>query len=197
MKIRHMVLASFVGWLALASPARAVIAITFTEGAEGGEVIPIPTVSGIDPALFGASGGTLGNVELINFFAVAPAVFSFTFSLLEPDGSVSDQITFSNNFPNLAGNLFVTFTSDPANFTAAGIYGTAPETGGLQTIPLPANMPGGRDTLGNPTLSVLAQSDLDPPVPELATWGMMLVGFAAIGLTTRYRRRRPNLTQVA
>jgi len=35
-----------------------------------------------------------------------------------------------------------------------------------------------------------------PAVPEPATWGMMLLGFAGMGLTLR-RRRRPALAQVA
>ena len=34
------------------------------------------------------------------------------------------------------------------------------------------------------------------PVPEPATWGLMLVGFAGIGMTLR-RRRRPVLAQLA
>jgi len=35
-----------------------------------------------------------------------------------------------------------------------------------------------------------------PAVPEPATWGMMLLGFAGMGLTLR-RRRRPALAQIA
>jgi len=29
-----------------------------------------------------------------------------------------------------------------------------------------------------------------PPVPEPATWAMMLLGFGAIGLSMRHRRRK-------
>jgi hypothetical protein len=35
------------------------------------------------------------------------------------------------------------------------------------------------------------------PVPEPATWGLMILGFGAIGLTMRGRRRRTVLAQVA
>lgn len=35
------------------------------------------------------------------------------------------------------------------------------------------------------------------PVPELATWGMMLLGMGAIGLTMRSRRRKNRLLQLA
>jgi hypothetical protein len=34
------------------------------------------------------------------------------------------------------------------------------------------------------------------PVPEVATWGMMILGFGAMGFAIR-RRRRPVLTQLA
>ena len=36
-----------------------------------------------------------------------------------------------------------------------------------------------------------------PPVPEPATWAMMLLGFGGIGMAMRYRRRTAKLPQIA
>ena len=47
------------------------------------------------------------------------------------------------------------------------------------------------------TLNVTTRAAVDPStpaVPEPATWGMMLVGFAAIGAMARYRRRTSSVT---
>ena len=44
--------------------------------------------------------------------------------------------------------------------------------------------------------SQLAVTLVPDPVPEPATWGMMMVGFAGIGFVIR-RRRKPALAQVA
>jgi hypothetical protein len=66
----------------------------------------------------------------------------------------------------------------------------------LLNITTPTNM----ITLANGTGSSNAQifSTGTPPVPEPATWGMMLLGFAGIGMTMRRSRRRTRvLMQVA
>ena len=41
------------------------------------------------------------------------------------------------------------------------------------------------------------QNSYNPAVPEPATWGMMLLGFAGIGMALRHQRRRKGLMQVA
>ena len=44
--------------------------------------------------------------------------------------------------------------------------------------------------------SISGNATFYPAVPEPATWGMMLLGFAGMGLAMR-RRRRPALAQIA
>jgi len=44
--------------------------------------------------------------------------------------------------------------------------------------------------------SISGNAAFYPAVPEPATWGMMLLGFAGMGLAIR-RRRRPALAQIA
>jgi hypothetical protein len=80
----------------------------------------------------------------------------------------------------ITGNLTNSLTLGPISPVAAGAYrftfgGSAPATGGVVT--------------GNLTFQLI-------PVPEPATWAMMLVGFAGIGFAMR-RRRQPFLAQVA
>jgi hypothetical protein len=81
---------------------------------------------------------------------------------------------------SITGNLTNSLTLGPISPVAAGAYrftfgGSAPATGGVVT--------------GNLTFQLV-------PVPEPATWAMMLVGFAGIGFAMR-RRRQPFLAQVA
>jgi hypothetical protein len=195
MQISRTLLALSASFLAFTSGASAAITVTFTEGAEG-TPDPIPVVTG---SQFVAQGGLFSTVALPGFFAVAPAApFSFTYNLLEPAGSsnespnlgvagVSDQITFSTLLTSTGAvdtALLITFTSDPLNFARTS-YGATDETGNLQTIPLPPNMPAGVSAL-----TVMAQSDLDPAVPEPSTWTMLLLGFGAIGCVVR-RKKRP------
>jgi hypothetical protein len=92
------------------------------------------------------------------------------FALL--DGNVSD---------NNSGGVDIDFNNTPQLFTYAG----------------------GAFTLKVNDLSVSAGGVASPisgvirAVPEPATWGLMLLGFGAIGLTMRSRRRRPALAQIA
>jgi hypothetical protein len=202
MQISRTLLALSASFLAFTSPAFGAITVTFTEGAEGASN-PTPVVTG---SQFVAQGGPFSTVALPGFFAVAPAApFSFTYNLTEPAGSsnevpnlgvagVSDQITFSTLLTTTGAvdtALVITFTSDPLNFAQTS-YGATDETGGSQTIPLPPNMPAGVNAL-----TVFAQSDLDPAVPEPATWGMMLLGFVAIGFGMRRRKSRLGFAQIA
>lgn len=176
MKLSHTFLA-VAGSLALAVPARAAVTVDFNEMFDreigSPETILRPTVTGWDS--FSATGGAVGTVILIDFFAFAPGAFSDTYSLLEPGtkDDISDQITFST----VAGSkaLVITFKSDPADFTKT-VYGSTREGMDPAPIPLPKD-------LANKALTVSAQSDLD--VPEPATWILMLLGFCVAGLALR------------
>jgi hypothetical protein len=127
----------------------------------------------------------------------------------EPSGVFNGWIEFSNNLGGLYSIIVSTSTpfATITNATLSGLGGAgviATNAGATNSLSLfvpnlaagsyrfafagtaPAN--GGVAT-GNLTFQVV-------PVPEPATWGMMLIGFAGIGLAMR-SRRRPVLAQVA
>ena len=130
-----------------------------------------------------------------------------------PSGAFSSTIDFTNT---LAGNYYIvlqsstpfflysTLTISPLAGPPAGsgsyAYGGAPggvigpvvATLGTGTFRLTfggtSPRPNGGASSGNITFQFV-------PVPEPATWGLMLLGFAGIGLAMR-RGRRPALAQV-
>ncbi|MEO6581327.1 MAG: PEPxxWA-CTERM sorting domain-containing protein, partial [Sphingomicrobium sp.] len=70
---------------------------------------------------------------------------------------------------------------------------TAPQ--GADTINMGAY--GGNQMLQSGIQSIASIASVDGAVPEPATWAMMLLGFGAIGMSMRRRRRSQNLPQVA
>ena len=141
----------------------------------------------------------------------APAPATISWSDADVGGSpFSGFVDFSNT---LGGNYFVSLTTADPNvlFTALTI---APLGGGAAVLNyaggptsaitlLPGSFGagsyhltfGGTTSSGGGgeggTLSFFAA------VPEPGTWAMMLLGFGAIGLAMRGRRRRPALAQIA
>jgi hypothetical protein len=140
---------------------------------------------------------------------LAPAQSTIAWS----DASVtSPTFTATIDFANtLAGNYWLSLTtSTPDLFftalTVTPIIGSGSITyvgGPTQAITLlpgslgvgtyhltfAGNSPTGGAESGNLTFRLA--------VPEPGTWAMMLLGFGAIGLTMRGRRRRPALAQIA
>ena len=126
----------------------------------------------------------------------------------EPSGSFSGWIEFSNSLAGLYSIIVSTSTPNATN--------TSPSLTGIGGSPLIASNTGSTNSLslGVPYLAAgnyrFAFGGNAPPnggvvtgnltfqvaVPEPATWGMMLIGFAGIGLAMR-SRRRPVLAQVA
>jgi hypothetical protein len=172
--------------LALGSAANAAVTVTGATGL----AVPNPTTAGSVVV----SGGT----TTINF-GQAPLTNPF-----------SGSFTFTNTLSGLY-SILIGSSSPGVTFTSASLTGTGGTTGTFTLTPFPdntqlhliptqivagnymfnfvGNAPGGGALTGNVTITAAA-------VPELATWAMMIAGFAGIGLTMR-RRRRPALSQLA
>jgi hypothetical protein len=173
--------------LALSSAASAAVTVTSSTNLND----PNPTAAG--------SVVTNGGITTINFGQNPVANPSFTGSF-----------TFNNDVANLY--TIVLSTSTPGvTFTSAVISGGSCTPATCTLSPFPDNTSlklanalltvgtytfsfGGNNTntsgalTGNVTISA---------VPEATTWAMMILGFGAVGMAMRGRRRRTVLAQVA
>lgn len=166
--------------LSISSAANAVILITNSSNVD----LPITVVNGATQSTvdFGRnpepSGAFSGWIEFSNSLN---GLYSIIVSTSTPNATItSASLSGIGGAPIIASNTGSTNSlSLGVPYLAAGNYrftfgGNAPPNGGVVT--------------GNLTFQVA--------VPEPATWGMMLIGFAGIGLAMR-SRRRPVLAQVA
>ena len=142
-----------------------------------------------DPTGFLGIGGSFDN---LGSFTLAPLVDSYTgdiFRLLvsftAPPGTVPGSTTLqallTGSVQSLNnGSVFIDFDNTPQSFT----YNGGSFTFAVNDVSVSA--------------SGIAQilSGQIQAVPEPATWGMMLLGFAGIGMALR-RRRSPALAQIA
>ncbi|HEV2594567.1 MAG TPA: FxDxF family PEP-CTERM protein [Sphingomicrobium sp.] len=154
-------------------------------------VITAPTPSTLTPpasALFGANvtGGPTSFNDMFNFtIAGSPGVTDAQVSTLLLNGS--QNINFTSIL--LDGTYAFTKTStDPAPETWALLNPVLLGIGN-HTIAVAGNLAG-------PNGSYSGTINVQAPVPEAQTWMMMLLGFGAMGLAIR-RRRRPVLAQIA
>jgi hypothetical protein len=85
----------------------------------------------------------------------------------------------STAFTLMSAGTLDTFTLNPTNLAA-----------GPHTLTVVGNIVSG------PSAAFSGTINFNTPVPEAATWMMMILGFGAIGFTMR-RRRRPVLAQLA
>lgn len=125
--------------------------------------------------------------SLGQYFDVA-ALFSG--SVLQGDGFLTEQgvthLSYSVRYSGADANGYATFEAfnivgSGADSTGLGV--NAPCAGcGWFTF----------NVTGGPAL-LRSQTPIDAPVPEPATWAMMLLGFAAIGLTSRRAERRRSM----
>jgi len=127
--------------------------------------------------------------------------------------SAGTQTAWFNFFvtPDMLGTFTATAATNPASsLTLFELLtgGTSSTVGGT----LVTSTPGTQLTYGNLVAgtwytfrytanmstagSISGNAAFYPAVPEPATWGMMLLGFAGMGLAIR-RRRRPALAQIA
>lgn len=167
--------------MSLASTANAAIIVTNSSNID----MPITVVNGATQSTvdFGRnpepSGAFNGWIEFSNNLG---GLYSIIVSTSTPGATItSATLSGLGGAPVLASNAGATNSlSLGVPFLAAGNYrftfgGNAPANGGVVT--------------GNLTFQV-------QPIPEPTTWGMMLIGFAGMGLAMR-ARRRPVLAQVA
>lgn len=161
---------------AVASPAQAVETITIT-----------------------GPSGTFGNDNVVCAGGLTTTcAFTNTFSFVTPEGFNLTNATISTT--DLGGNNIdftsvllngMSFTLTPTGTFEFGTLANAALTAGFNNTLTVS----GQNT-GNSAFSGTLVFANVPAVPEPATWGMMLLGFGAIGASLR-RRRRPHLLQAA
>jgi hypothetical protein len=136
--------------------------------------------------IFTASGALLNQLT----FTLAPG-FAFSaaeFDLLQGSPKAIDVVLTTS-----AGDIQVVSITNSAGSNIFDIIGGAGET--FTSASFVTTAPAGFQTFKQLRL-VLAQAT--PPVPEPGTWGLMLLGFAGVGMALRRSRRRGGaLMQIA
>jgi hypothetical protein len=182
------------GAVALATGATSANAATTVTSTTPSPAILTPPASAAFSSVISSGPGTFSD--------------SFTFTIAGQPGVLDSQISTlllngsqNINFTSLAldgmvttivggvgtGGVFVKTSTDPNPETWAILNPIFLATG-THTINVMGNLLGPNGSYGG-TINV-------QPVPEPATWGMMLLGFGAMGLAIR-RRRKPVLAQLA
>ena len=178
--------------LAMASLANAAVIVTapspavYTPPATGGFI-------GLVTPSAGANASTMtGFNDTFNFDILgSPGLTDAQVSTVLLNGI--QNISFSSVM--LDGNAFTRTSIDGAaeQWSCCGPTGLLPVllAPGPHTINLIGTLTGNLAASYSGTLNVQVA-----PVPEPATWAMMLIGFAGVGMAMR-RRRRPALAQLA
>ena len=176
--------------LTIASAASATVTVTASSGLNkpdpltaGSVVVSGPTTTinfGQNPVALPTFSGsftfnnTVADLYNIVISSSTPGITFSSVSLTGPGGPYGFSLFPDNTSLKLA-NTFLATGSYTLNFSGNN---TNPPTGDISAA--------GALT-GNVTIT---------PLPEPATWAMMLLGFGAIGLTVR-SRRKPALAQIA
>ena len=167
------------------------VAGTLTFGSPGGTNYFDPA-QGYVPAGFGNTGGTTVAIGAGVEFGFNDGANLDTADFTANSLTISDQ-TFSSASP-----FFMTFFSslsgffDNAAFVTNGFSGTLSVTGNTLTFAAPQF-----DSVGTRT-SIISFAGGNPgAVPEPATWAMMLMGFGAMGVALRRRRKLTHIAQLA
>lgn len=182
------------------------------DGSESGSVIP-----GVTSSLTLTYEGTSGNNYLFDYLltntssspATSSSVTAFGFDV-DPNATLtSSNVTgaftvVSSGQVSQGYNLEMCFKNGQNNNCAGGTNGITMGNSGSGTITLGfSSLPdsvtlsdylvryqqvnGSGSAVGNPVAAV----------PEPSTWGLMLVGFGAIGVSMRRKRRAAPLAQIA
>ena len=157
-----------------------------------------------------ATGGFLGQVDPREGATLATDITdfndSFVFTILGSPGEVNAQVgaILLHGVQNIS---FSSITLDGSAFTLTSAVGAAQQwsccgpdgqgsmtlDAGVHTINLIGTLTGQYSGSYSGTLNV---QPVRGAVPEPATWAMMLLGFAGVGMSIR-GRRRPVLAQIA
>jgi PEP-CTERM motif len=158
------------------------------------------------------NGGSVVNLS-VPTPTVGPSGLTINFGQ-QPIGALQmGSFSFNTDAPTYLANILVGTSTTGETITSASLLGP-----GLAISPtFTAFTIGGVSGLGTSNVFLMANSTYTfsftgagnndaavggnislelAPVPEPATWGMMLVGFAGIGMAMR-RRRQPALAQLA
>lgn len=178
----------------LLAAAGAIALMVSATAASAASIVTGPTPSTLTPpasALFGAvvtgssTGSTAINDDFMFNIAGGPALANAQVSTILLNGS--QNINFSAI--TLDGIYSFTKTSVDDMPDTWALLNPVTLANGAHTI----NVLG---TLLGPTGSYAGTINVQAPVPEPATWAMMLLGFGVMGLSIR-RRGRPVLAQIA
>lgn len=149
------------------------------------------------PSVTPPQSGTFGN----SFNPASPGLFTDVYNFTLTGNSLANGSLIS---VSLAGGNTIDFTCQTCSVLMDGTAFTLQSQGNLDVFTLdPLSLSTGPHAItinGNitsgPTASYSGTVNFNLPLPEPATWAMMLLGFAGIGLAMR-SRRRPVLAQVA
>lgn len=168
--------------VAFASTADAAIFVNNWTVAANGEI----TVTFGDDALGAAdSSGTAGDhgTNYTHSYDNGTSAFTDTFDFFLPTGMVANAAVSTSN---------LTFSGIVFNGISGTVFNTAGfHTGNVSFVPVTA---GGQQHLvitgsGLPTAGWSGTASF-VPVPEPATWGLMILGFGGVGALVRGRRRQ-------
>jgi hypothetical protein len=167
--------------LASASIANAAVTVTNSSGVN----TPINTVNGATQSTIDWSANPVGTsfTGFIEFTNTLAGLYEITVQTSTPGGLITDAA-----FTGLGGSP--TIASMTANTTNNITLGpVSPIDAGDYRVAFSGTTPAGGVATGNLTFQTI-------PVPEPATWALMILGFGGIGFALR-RRRRPALAQLA
>lgn len=148
------------------------------------------TTFGSDISLVSSAMGDFGGLGTIplsisSFTAAVGSSFSFLSDFGDYSGTVTG-VEVAGGVTNRTVSAYVLGMFTPKGTLAGYIAGPASTTFSFTQTGQSAAI-SGSFTLASPPAPVTS-------VPEVATWGMMLVGFGLMGASLRYRRRSANVT---
>ena len=197
-RLPRLVLSAVAVWMLLSpGPAWSVvvpgdIVLTFTELANEGGIRVTETGAPQGNGTLTVSGETVTispppfSCQAGNFCGLGTSA-NYIFNLLEPDGTISDQVIVTGTGgcgPDCEGDpVSVKFTSDPAQFVSGIPNRSVTEDGTTQFVGSYVNDRG-------TTVKIFVLSDVDAAVPSPATLLLLGAGLTTLAGTAWRRQRR-------